>query len=164
MYIPSALSKRECALLAHYARRRYVTEVGSLLGRSTIAMAETATHVVAIDRHCGYDGWPNDTERQLRRNLCVSGVAKRVLVIKDDYTEMFRYPADFVFIDLDGSYLTTAYAMNLAQSPLVAVHDYQRTSCQGVGEAVEDCGYKVIERADSLIVMEKRPSLLYWGP
>lgn len=162
MYIPSALSGRECETLSRYAHNRWVTEAGSLLGRSTIALASTAKHVVAIDRHTGYDGWPNDTYRTFMRNIEVSFLSKRVLPVRDDYVELFRFPADFTFIDLDGSYLTTAYAINLAQSPLVAVHDYQRQSCRGVGQAVEDSGFRVIERVDSLIVLEKRPSLLLW--
>jgi hypothetical protein len=55
--------------------------------------------------------------------------------------------------------LNTLRAIRLSRSPIIAVHDYQRQNCPGVGRAVESCkasGFEVIERVDSLIVLRRR--------
>lgn len=155
IYIPSALSERECYALAELARNRSVVEVGSLLGRSTLALAKTARHVTAVDRHTGYDGWRNDTLRQFQRNLDVGGVAQKTLVVVDDFRRLRDFAADLTFIDLDGTFQTTLEAIRLASSPLIAVHDYQRTSCRGVEQAVHSSRLRVRTQVDSLIILER---------
>lgn len=49
--IPSAVTERECGRLGELAEGRRVLEVGSYLGRSTIALASTAEVVHTIDLH-----------------------------------------------------------------------------------------------------------------
>lgn len=158
IYIPTAVSTRESTVLRRYAGHNLVVEAGGLLGYSTIQLARTARNVVSIDRHTGYDHWRNDTLRQFQRNLDVCGVSARVQVVVGDARLLSQYPADFSFIDLCGTYKTTLAAILAARSPFIGVHDFERTSCRGVGLAVEDSGYEVIERADSLIIL-KRPTL-----
>jgi hypothetical protein len=152
-YIPTALSAREDECLRRHADHRYVVEVGALLGHSTIQLAQTADHVVSIDRHCGYQHWRNDTLRQFLRNLAVTGVARKVTPVVADFSAMKQYAAAFVFIDLDGTYSTTLAAIRSARSALIGVHDFERTSCKGVAQAVSDSGYCVLERVDSLVIL-----------
>lgn len=47
------LSEKEANRLVELARDRLVLEVGAYLGRSTVAMARTARHVVSVDHHRG---------------------------------------------------------------------------------------------------------------
>jgi predicted O-methyltransferase YrrM len=49
--IPSAVTEAECRRLAELAEGRRVLEIGSYLGRSTIALASTAEVVHTIDFH-----------------------------------------------------------------------------------------------------------------
>lgn len=154
-YIPTALSPREDALLRKYAANRRVTEAGALLGHSTVQLAQTADRVVSIDRHTGYQHWRNNTLRQFYRNLEVTGVSGRVQPVVADFAVMELFPADFVFIDLDGTFDTTLAALLLARAPLIGLHDYERHHCQGVERAVKASGLRVIERADSLVILER---------
>lgn len=151
--IPTALSRREDKALQRYAANRMVVEAGALLGHSTIQLAQTAKRVVSIDRHSGYQYWPNDTLRMFKRNLDVSGVAKKVQWVVGDFSLMRNYPADFAFIDLCGTYANTLAAIRTARAPLIGIHDYERQGCRGVALACAASGYKIIERVDSLIIL-----------
>lgn len=155
MYIPTALSAREATALSRYAKGKIVTEAGALLGFSTIQLAKTAKHVTSIDRHTGYNYWKNDTLKQFCRNLGVSGVEGKVAAIEGDFSIMVGYPADFAFIDLDGMEGTTLKAIELANAPVIGVHDFDRTSCRGVAYAVKASGLEIIERVDSLVILGK---------
>jgi len=154
--IPTALTKREDEALRRWARDRVVTEVGALLGHSTVEIAQTARRVHSIDRHTGYDGKPNNTLRQYMRNLEVAMLNIAVIaIVGDAITELPKYPAHFCFIDLCGTHQVTLAALQAAKAPFVAVHDYQRQNCKGVATAVEASGYPVIERIDSMVIMRK---------
>lgn len=153
--IPTALSLREAKRLQHYARDRFVLEVGALLGFSTVVMARVARQVLSIDRHTGYDKLPNDTYKQFRRNLEVYNVRGKVVPVLGDFRAMRQWGSDFCFIDLDGTHGTTLEAIRLCRAPIVGVHDYGRQNCPGVASAVRASGYRVMERVDSLIVLWK---------
>lgn len=153
--IPTALSLREAQRLQHYARDRYVLEVGALLGFSTVVMARVARQVLSIDRHTGYDKLPNDTYKQFRRNLEVYNVRGKVVPVLGDFRVMSKWGSDLCFIDLDGTHATTLEAIKLCRAPICAVHDYDRQNCHGVSSAVRASGYPVMERVDSLIVLWK---------
>lgn len=152
-YIPTALSKREDLALQRYAAGKRVVEAGALLGHSTIQLALTAAHVTSIDRHSGYQYRPNDTLRQFKRNLDVSGVAQKVTWVVGDFSLLASYPADFAFIDLCGTFANSLAAIRAARAPLIGIHDYERQSCKGVALAVQASGRKVIERIDSLVIL-----------
>lgn len=153
-YIPTALSRREAERLAWYAAGRTVVEAGALLGFSTIALAETADRVYSIDRHTGYYG-TKLSERTFRRNLDVCNVAGKVQCVIGDVRLVSGFPADFAFIDLDGTCGTTLRAISAVRSTLIGIHDFARLNCRGVEEAIRLSGMPVIERADSLIVIRK---------
>lgn len=162
--IRSAMTDYEAERLSHYARGCQVTECGSLLGFSTVVMARVARHVVSVDRHDGYRGLgiPNDTQRAFRNNLDRFNVANKVTVVVSDYARAREYGTpDLAFIDLDGTLATTLAAVRLLPAPMVALHDYGRFACGGVAQAVEILRakhqWRVIERAHTLIVMERKP-------
>lgn len=157
MYIPTALSRREVDVLRKYGKDQDVTEAGSLLGFSTIKLAEVARRVTSIDRHCGYERQPNSTLRQFKRNLQVAGVYGRtVVVVGAANVWLNSFPAAFVFIDLCGTRSGTIEAVRAARAPIIAVHDFERQNCSGVALAVRDSGFSVIERVDSLIVLQTK--------
>ena len=158
--IRSAMSPYETARLEFWARGRSVVEMGALLGYSTVVMARVARGVVSIDRHTGYDNKPNDTERIMRCNLERYSVAKKVTVVVGDYREVAKWPSDLAFVDLDGTAATTWAAAWLSQARLVAIHDFARQNCQGVARCVSWMNwtrtYRVIDRAESLVVLRRR--------
>ena len=154
MYIPTALSSREDEALRRWAKDKVVTEAGALLGHSTIQLASTARSVISIDRHTGYNN-NNDTFRAFMRNVSVAGVNKRVTPVIGDASLLRNYPSDFCFIDLCGTKNGSLNGLLSARSPVVSIHDFQRQNCAGVAKAVEESGYKVIERVDSLIILER---------
>ena len=154
--IPSALTAREDAALRRWSYQRIVTEAGALLGHSTVEIARTARMVTSIDRHAGYDGIPNDTLRLFQRNIEVADITIPIVcVVGDAIAELPKYPANFVFIDLCGTLAVTLAAIKAAKAQFIAVHDFQRQNCSGVGMAVEASGLPVIERIDSMVILRK---------
>src|SRR5688572_3274291 len=101
--IPTAISHAEGRKLREFARDQNMVEAGALLGFSTLLMAETARHVISIDRHSNY-GPP--TLRTFLSNI--QGNLNKITPITgeaEDYVGWFancRY-----FLDLDGTYQTT---------------------------------------------------------
>lgn len=153
--VPSALSPAEVRVLQQLARDRKVVEAGALLGYSTIKLAEVARSVVSIDKHCGYTG---PTYRRYMSNLERAGVGGKVAAIVGDATShLSAYAGDLAFIDLTCTYEVTRAAVLATRTPFVAIHDFERVSCGGVGRLVAELGWPVVERADTLIVLA-RPS------
>jgi len=94
----------EARALARLAKGRTVLEIGAFLGRSTVAMARTATLVVSVDHHRGSaehqpiagagafvpwtidpaDPAKIDTARQFLANLAHYGVRDRVMAVVAD--------------------------------------------------------------------------------
>jgi len=87
---------QECDLLAEWARGKLVLELGTFLGRSTVAMARTAKHVVTVDHFTGspLENWyqPGDYLAQTRDNLLKYGVARKVTLIAGEFDSFMRYP------------------------------------------------------------------------
>lgn len=154
--VPTAISPAEARLLQRLARDRRVVEAGALLGFSTITMAKVATDVVSIDQHTGYSG---DTWRRYRSNLSRFGVNGRVIPIRSKVENYWHFcTSDFAFIDLTGEAYLTEWAIRYAPAPLIAVHDFERQSCDGVARAVEHVrrsGYMPVERVDTLLVLRR---------
>src|SRR3990167_1887021 len=151
---PTSLSKREASLLQFHARGRTVVEAGSLLGGSTIYLAEVASRVFSIDRHLSYTV---PTLRRFKSNLLRAGIADKVdVIVECALSALPRYPADFGFIDLTGQYRITKLALEAIQAPIVGVHDVGRAYCSGVSEAIKMTNFEVIEQVDTLAILRKR--------
>lgn len=141
---PGFFEKEELAALSELARGRRVLEIGSLWGRSTIAMARVASLVVSVDHHLG----DPDTRRQptlhaFLENLDGYGVRERVVPVitsSEIAREIVKGPFDLVLVDADHSeeaaYSDLCWALEIA--PLVAVHDLP--SFAGVVAAVRRTG------------------------
>lgn len=146
------LHPEEGKALTELACGKRVLEIGSYCGLSTVLIAKTAKHVVAIDPHDGRaTPKPQDTLAALQRNLSLHGVEKKVdIVLGTTSTVDVEGPFDLVFIDgahdLESVRLDIAYATDrLASSGLIAFHDYRKNPGDydgrwdpGVTRAVEE--------------------------
>ena len=159
--IPTGVSIQEIEELRSLARGKIVLEVGSLLGYSTVNLAQVAERVHAVDPHEGYpDHDPRPTLQPFIENLNKFGVRDRVKVHigkAQDILPVFRYDYfDLGFIDVNGGYEDTLYCLK-AVSYLVrpggwlAVHDYGRVSpdCSGATRAVEE--YEKIYKSNFVV-------------
>jgi hypothetical protein len=139
--ISSSLSKREARELEALARNRYVIEIGSLLGYSTILMAKQAISVVAIDPHAGYPSYnPSPTLNYFMDNITKHGVSRRVIPVlakAQDALPVLRH-ADMAFIDATGRYDDTRFCLDNLYPEVLACHDYGRRSCEGATRAVDE--------------------------
>ena len=150
---PTSISRREAEALQRWAYGRRVIEAGSLLGGSTIIIAEVAAHVTSIDKHQDYT---TPTARRFHSNLLRAGLAGKVdSIIGDCRVELPRSTGDFTFLDLTGDYLLTKQALLASTTPLVAVHDMGRVRCGGVEQAIRELGYEILEHVDTLVVCRK---------
>ena len=99
----SNVTPAECSRLAQLATGRRVLEIGSYLGRSTIAMASTAEVVHSIDPHNGGPAEAPNTLPGFLANLERYGVRERVIVhigVSTQIAALFRPTSfDLVFID-----------------------------------------------------------------
>lgn len=141
--VPSSVTYPECAFLADLARGLDVLEIGSWLGRSTIALASTARLVAAVDWHHGdfYAG-EMDTEEGFRANLARYGINNvSVLVCRvEDVT--FETVYDGVFVDAahDAESVTRHWEIALSitrPGGWIAFHDYGRFDVTAVLDSLE---------------------------
>ena len=149
--VPNALSKREVFALQTYASGKLVLELGSLLGASTIALAQTAALVTAVDKHTGY-GTP--TLHRFMSNMDRAGVSAKVQPVLLDVKDLvLSIMPDFVFIDLDGSEELTTIALDkVREVPIVAIHDVDRSRC-GVTQAVVKSRRQQLGQVDTLVLL-----------
>lgn len=163
--IPTAVTLAEGNRLRELARGKRVLEVGSLLGYSTVLMAQVAKHVVSVDPHEGYPASnPRPTLWQFRRNIFLHGVADKVtpMIGTDDVVLPLLDTRQFglVFIDGTGEYDMTLAAMRRAVPLLrycgaLAVHDCGHPDWPGAMDAAETFareGRRTFELIDRLAV------------
>lgn len=162
------LTEREGVALAACARDKRVLEIGSYCGRSTICLAQTATHVTAMD---WWDGRatpaPRDTLGEFVANLRRYDVAEKVETVSPDDDIPLPY-YDLAFIDgahdLESVRIDRDKAMTrLYPTGLLAFHDYRTHSGEfdgrwdpGVTQAVHELiadGGEILERYDTLAIV-----------
>jgi predicted O-methyltransferase YrrM len=132
--IESTVSKEECAKLAELARGKLVLEVGSYLGRSTIAMASTAEVVHSVDWHIGdLHNQYRDSLKEFLKNLEEYKFRHKVRVHIGASEELAAvFASDFFeFIFLDSFHAEEAvkldilnYYPKLRPGGFIAFHDY----------------------------------------
>lgn len=159
--IPSAVTKEEQEFLTDLARGQFVYEAGALLGASTVALARTASFVVSVDPHDGYPRRdPSPTWARFAHNLRRAGVDSRVQSIRAKFQDAQPDAAyGLAFADLTGEYdLTAEFLRRTSHLPMVAVHDYQRTGCDGATRAVDEAIRKYkprgVTRVGMLILLD----------
>lgn len=143
------MSEPEARALQAAAAGRRVLEIGVWKGRSAVAMAATATQVVAIDHFRGdlFAGRAN-TMAEAWRNLVECGARDRVQLLAGRYVDLLPQMdlAGFglVHYDADHTYGTTLQALRMIASRIcrsctLAVHDYDdNPNHAGVRRAVDE--------------------------
>ena len=181
--ILSAVDYAECQELAGLARGATVLELGSYFGRSTIALASTASVVHSVDPH---DGGPPEAPSTLGpflENLERHGVRSKVIVhvgLSTDVVPLFRPETfDMAFVDAMHQRPQVDIDLALAAGCLrpggrIAFHDYAVEGVRvddiwhpfGVTEAVQEftarAGVNPPEVTNSLAVV-RSPDLSH-GP
>jgi SAM-dependent methyltransferase len=165
--IASSLTEAECGLLAELAAGGRVLEVGSWLGRSTIALASAAETVHAVDWHRGdaHTG-PLGTLTPFLRNLVRYGARDRVVVhvarVEDVAPVLAPRSFDLAFID--GLHTEDAVRRDAAllvdkvrDGGLLAFHDYGRPE-YGVTGVVDRLGTPA-RVVDTVAVLEVTPEV-----
>lgn len=121
-------------MLSDLARGKLVLEIGSWLGRSTVAMARTALVVVAVDPHTGppYRA-EGSTFAEFQDNLRRCDVADRVVPIVAGFERAAQHLPrgyfDLAFIDAAHDYESVIrdgrYAWSCVRAGgILAFHDY----------------------------------------
>lgn len=155
--VPGWLTEPEAHALALLAFDRYVLEIGSYLGRSTCAVAGSASLVVSVDWHRGdRDTGPGDTLFGFLKNLQACGVQNKVLPIIGRYEVVAAWLTakafDLVFVDASHDATSVERDTRLAQSHVkpggvIAWHDWDHSS---VREGVRACGVEPSHVVDRL--------------
>lgn len=144
--IPGWLADAEAAELRKLATNANVLEIGSYKGRSTIAMAEVANFVVAVDHHRGDSGCIGGTLNAFLMNLEKYHVREKVvLMIADSVMScslLMNGLFDLVFIDGDHAVESVrrdvrAVRRLVRKGGVMAFHD---ADYESVGEAMRVCG------------------------
>lgn len=154
---PGWLSDAEADYLARLARDKTVLELGAWLGRSTVALASTAAHVVSVDWHKGDAGagfgdtlpgyW--DTVRNLDNVTMVVGRFEFVV-------PLFAPVFGLAFVDgcpVEDAVVRDARLAAAVTRGLVAFHDYDQAAVQA---AVSEVGFVPVARVETLAVCETR--------
>ena len=160
--IVSAVSPGECAALARLATGKTVLEIGSYLGRSTIAMATTARQVMAVDWHRGdaHNGY-GDSACEFLSNLGRHGVRDRVVPVigrSQDVGALLMPVFDFSFVDGFHGYDETLEYIDLCcrlvrPGGLIAFHDYFDRDSFRVRSAVDSRFPALVDLVESLAVV-----------
>ncbi len=159
------LSDAEAACLAELAKDRLCLEIGSWLGRSTIAMASVARLVVAVDHHAGPPIRAEGTTlHEFLQNLQVANVRHRVVPILAGFEAAagLLRPASFGLVFVDGAhdYISVKRDALLAwplleSGGVLAFHDYgvDPGVYQAVHELSEAWGKPMRREAQSLALV-----------
>jgi predicted O-methyltransferase YrrM len=135
--VDSAVTEAECEELARLARNRVVLEIGSYYGRSTIALASTATIVHSIDPHTGGPPHRPSTLPEFVANLERYGVRERVVIhlgLSEQICPRFRRDAfELIFVDAihNRPYVDQDISLAcdcLARGGTLVLHDYGVTT------------------------------------
>jgi predicted O-methyltransferase YrrM len=165
--IASSLTEAECRRLAELAEGKVALELGSWLGRSTIALGSTAVRVHAVDWHRGDEHTgPLGTLTPFLRNITRYGVRDRVVVHVGRLEEVAPVlgPERFDLVFIDGFHTVDAVRQDIElllptvrDGGLLAFHDYGHPG-YGVTEVVDalDAEPSV---TDSIAVVRVTPEL-----
>jgi predicted O-methyltransferase YrrM len=132
--IVSAVSAEECAELSRLAEGKLVLELGSDYGRSTIALASTASVVFAVDWHLG-DGHAGhrDTAAQFMHNITRYDVRRKIVAVVGDarlaLPRLRERLFDLIFLDAFHEYDSVVRDINqlfplVSAHGIMAFHDY----------------------------------------
>jgi len=161
--IPTAMTPAESRCLYGLALDRKVLEFGSLLGYSTIVMAQSAKMVYAVDPHEGYPlADPKPTLTQFLYNLHRYKVRDRVVPIVSsgqDIAWAFT-PKSFglILIDITRFAAELICLANTLDPDVIAVHDYGIEDWDGATKAVDKYSKETTRKlrfVDTLAILER---------
>ena len=160
--IPTAITAAETEELQELARGCQVLEVGSLLGYSTVVLAQVAHRVFSVDPHGGYPtDHPRPTLPAFLQNLEDYHVLDKVVQIigYDHWVVPSFRDKEFglVFIDTTGTYNQTLDSAMMAWRVVapgghLAIHDCGHPEWPGAAAAVQqfsnyaDREFRVVDR------------------
>jgi predicted O-methyltransferase YrrM len=141
--ISTSLTLAETDELRRLAKDADVLEVGSAYGYSSIVMALTGAHVVAVDPHRDLNSMGH-----MMANLAAFGVSSKVEIWAEDSRSFLPKLADaeqlFDLVWIDGDHQAHVVAQDVANAlrllkptGTLAVHDYDEATCPGVREALD---------------------------
>jgi hypothetical protein len=169
MPILTAITEEEMDTLIALAIGRRVLEVGSQYGASTVAMAQVATCVWALDHHRGDEhSGVQDTLVPFLANTRHLRGADLVIPVVGDYREVMGnlHEGAFGLVFLDAVHNTPAVAQQLYfakhLSDVIAVHDY---GLFGVAAAVDEFhswSHCTLEVTGSLAVLTRQKDNQRW--
>lgn len=136
------LAEAEAQLLQQLATGKTVLELGAWRGRSTVAMAETATYLVSVDRHQGIAGI--DESDSLPHYLAAVRTYPNVAIVIASFEQFVPLLADqkFDLVFIDGNHDRQAVARDTELacdlSPdVIAYHDWDFEQVrQGAGDVI----------------------------
>lgn len=131
-YVDGWLLPEEGAALSELSRGKRVLEIGSYCGKSTICIAQTAEHVVAVDPHDGRGTFrPRETRQEMLKNLRDFGLADKVTIVHpDEFVPEEWGPFDVGFVDGAHDYGSVQQDNDklrrcLNPDGIIAFHDYR---------------------------------------
>lgn len=157
--IKTALTKKEIEILKFLVRDESVLEIGSLLGYSTINMAQVAAHVTSIDPHCGYPFYnPSPTLQIFLNNLQMYNIynVSPIINYAQNVLQSLKNKFQLAFIDCTGFYEDTLFCLEHCAAEIICCHDYGRRNCEGVNRSVNEFVKKYnkkIDIVDSLAII-----------
>jgi predicted O-methyltransferase YrrM len=134
------LYDHEFLALSQLARGKRVLEIGAFQGRSTVALAQSAEHIVSIDHFSGDEFTGNLGGNTLNREQVIENYARNTKPYKDKITvmisDMYKAiplldPKDFDLLFYDADHTAEAakffcdWALDARPDAIVALHDYK---------------------------------------
>lgn len=157
------LTQDEAAELRRLAVAKTVLELGSWKGRSTVAMAETAECVWAVDTFNGDDGTgKGDTWKAFTRNVMQYILQGKIVPsigrFEDVLPTLSLARFGLAFVDGDHSYDQTRWLLEtltkgMQQGATIAVHDWSM-QYPDVLRATQDAPLRLVRVVETLAVFE----------
>lgn len=134
------LADNEFLALSQLARGKRVLEIGAFQGRSTVALAQSAEHIVSIDHFAGDEFTGAVGGSTMDREDMVENYARNIEPYKDKITvvisDMYKAipllnPKDFDLLFYDADHTAEAakffcdWALDARPDAIVALHDYK---------------------------------------
>lgn len=141
------LSDLEGDKLQQLAKDGVVLEIGCWKGKSTLAMAATAKHVISVD---GFNGdnfaGPYDTSKEAKANLAGFNISLIHLPWEDVLPFLDLRKFDLIYYDADHTYeATRAFLTMCPPEILLAAHDYDdNPNHAGCRQAVDELHRELI--------------------
>jgi len=139
-HIGGWLYDHEFLALSQLAKGKKVLEIGAFQGRSTVALAQSAEHIVSIDHFAGDEFTGTVGGSTLTREQTIEAYARNTAPYKDKITviisDMYKImpllnPKDFDLLFYDADHTAAAakffcdWSLGAKEDAIIALHDYK---------------------------------------